>query len=117
MKKKAMLILLAGLSLLWAGMRLGPVFVPKEEAVLENRKDTLYDPVRAPAFSEGKGVNINAADAALLETLPGIGPSIANRIVAYREANGPFPHPACITEVAGVGEKLYSVIKDKICIK
>jgi len=48
-------------------------------------------PVQPPAAEStgGTRININTASAEALETLPGIGPTLAQRIVAYRQANGP----------------------------
>ena len=51
--------------------------------------------------------NLNTASAADLQRLPGIGPALAGRIVAYREAHGPFRSPAEIVEVKGIGEKTF----------
>lgn len=48
-------------------------------------------------------VNINTADATLLDTLPGIGPVIAGRIISYREVNGPFTAVTDIQKVSGIG--------------
>lgn len=50
-------------------------------------------------------INLNTADAALLQTLPGIGPALAQRILEYRERWGPFTHPRQLLEVSGIGEK------------
>ena len=51
--------------------------------------------------------NLNTASAADLQRLPGIGPALAGRIVAYREANGPFRAPSEITGVKGIGERTF----------
>lgn len=61
-------------------------------------------------------VNINTAGPAELETLPGIGPSLAQRIVRYRETNGPFADPSDIKKVSGIGDKKYEQLKDFISI-
>ncbi len=61
-------------------------------------------------------VNINTASAAELETLPGIGPVIAERIVAHREANGEFQNRYNIMDVSGIGAGIYEKIKDSICV-
>ncbi len=47
-------------------------------------------------------VDLNRADAATLETLPGIGPALADRIVAFRELNGPFAGIDELLDVSGV---------------
>lgn len=51
----------------------------------------------------GETVNLNTADASALETLPGIGPSIAQRILDHRELNGPFAGVDDLLEVSGIG--------------
>lgn len=51
-------------------------------------------------------VNVNAADADALEALPGIGPVLAERIVADRAANGPFASVADLERVSGIGPAL-----------
>lgn len=56
--------------------------------------------------SAERRVDINRADASELEALPGIGPSIAQRIVEYRTANGKFRDWEDIENVAGVGPRL-----------
>jgi len=61
-------------------------------------------------------VNINTASAAELETLPGIGPSLAQRIIEHREAHGPFADPAGIMDVRGIGEATFSKIADRIVV-
>jgi competence protein ComEA len=50
-------------------------------------------------------VDINTAGAVELEALPGIGPVLAGRIVAYREAHGPFGSLRELLRVSGIGEK------------
>lgn len=61
-------------------------------------------------------VNINTASAAELETLPGIGPTIAKKIIEYREQNGPFLSTEDIINVSGVGPGTYERIKDLITV-
>ena len=57
----------------------------------------------AQATASPGAVNINAADAATLQTLPGIGPAKATAIVADRTANGPFATCSDLQRVRGVG--------------
>ena len=53
----------------------------------------------------GPGININTADVVSLDTLPGIGPSKARAIVAYRDQHGAFGTVDDLTNVAGIGQK------------
>ena len=62
-------------------------------------------------------VNLNTADAAALESLPGIGPALAQRIIDYRMANGPFQTTAEIQDVRGIGAGIYEKIKDSITVE
>ena len=70
---------------------------------IEDKKDTL--------------VNINSANEAELEELPGIGPSISSRIVEYRNSNGKFKTIEDIKNVTGIGENKFNNIKLFIKVK
>lgn len=61
-------------------------------------------------------VNINTATQAELETLTGIGPSTALKIIKYREENGKFKTIEEIKNVAGIGDSKFEAIKDEICV-
>lgn len=61
-------------------------------------------------------VNLNTADRLLLETLPGIGPELAARILAYREENGPFVATEQIMDVEGIGEIRFEKLEPLITI-
>lgn len=61
-------------------------------------------------------VNINTADAVLLESLPGIGRVKAESIIAYREENGYFRTVGDIKNVPGIKEASYEKIKGLICV-
>ena len=58
---------------------------------------------------------LNSATLEQLDSLPGIGPSIAQRIIDYRN-NIPFVELEQIKEVKGIGDKLYEKIKDLITL-
>lgn len=73
-------------------------------------------PLRSQQLTGGK-VNVNAADAAELETLPGIGPVTAQHIVEYRQAHGPFSTIEEIMEVSGIGPSTYEKIQALITTK
>jgi competence protein ComEA len=56
-------------------------------------------------------VDINAASAAELEALPGIGPVLAGRIVQWRTDNGPFSDVEILGEVSGIGDALLAQLR------
>ena len=62
-------------------------------------------------------VNINTATQTQLETLPGIGPSTATKILTYRKEKGKFKKIEDIKEVTGIGEAKFEKIKDSITVK
>lgn len=71
----------------------------------------------AGAGSASSGlVNINTADQAQLDTLPGIGSALAQRIIQYREANGPFKAIEDLKDVSGIGDKNFENLKDRITV-
>jgi uncharacterized protein len=53
------------------------------------------------------GVDLNTTSPALLTHVAGVGPKLAERIVAYRNENGPFPNRAALSDVAGLGPKAF----------
>lgn len=62
-------------------------------------------------------VNINTATQTQLETLPGIGPSTATKIMAYRKEKGKFDKIEDIKEISGIGDAKFEKIKDFISVK
>lgn len=68
------------------------------------------------AVEEAGQVDINTAGIEELETLPGIGPKLAERITAYREENGPFTTVEELCEVSGIGEKLLEKIRTRVIV-
>jgi competence protein ComEA len=61
-------------------------------------------------------ISLNQADASELEELPGVGPVLADRIVAHREANGPFETVEDLLEVPGIGEAKLAAMRDSIAV-
>lgn len=70
---------------------------------------------KAPAAV--KVVNINTAVQSELETLPGIGPSLAKKIIEFRTKNGNFKTAADLVAVPGIGDKKYEQLKNMITAK
>lgn len=78
----------------------------------EGQACTSADGGVAGSDAEGQGlVNINTANAAQLTQLPGIGPAIAQKIIDYRTANGPFTSVDDLTKVPGIGAAKLAQIK------
>ncbi|MGA1329875.1 MAG: ComEA family DNA-binding protein, partial [Candidatus Nanopelagicales bacterium] len=85
--------------------------------LFDGEQIVVSDRSAVASLSSGIGlISINRATAADLDSLPGIGPVIASRIVSYRETNGPFTSISSLTEVSGIGEALMSKIKDLVTL-
>lgn len=90
------------------------IFVPSQS------QPTLSLPTAAGGPTQsatGQIVNINTGTLAELETLPRIGPAIAQRIIDYRTINGPFTSIKQIKNVKGIGDATFEAIKDYITVR
>jgi competence protein ComEA len=67
-----------------------------------------------PMSSDDGGIDLNSAGATELESLPGVGPVLAQRIVTYREERGPFVVIEDLLDVPGIGEAKLSQMRDSI---
>ena len=70
----------------------------------------------ADAGEKTAPLDINTATAEELETLPGIGPVVAQRIIEYREENGPFDRIADLLNVKGIGDQTFERLMDRITV-
>jgi len=61
-------------------------------------------------------ISLNQASEAELEQLPGVGPALAGRMIDWRSANGGFKTKEDLLNVAGIGDKLFAQIKDKVSL-
>jgi competence protein ComEA len=59
-------------------------------------------------------VDLNSADSAALETLPGIGPALAARILAWRDEHGRFSSPEDLLDVSGIGESKFADLRERV---
>jgi competence protein ComEA len=74
------------------------------------------NPVLPGSGSSSELIDINTASSVELETLPGIGPTTAQKIIEYRQTNGAFVSIEDIINVSGIGPGLYERIKDLITV-
>ncbi|MET0734316.1 MAG: ComEA family DNA-binding protein [Microbacterium sp.] len=71
----------------------------------------------APVAASGDGrVNLNTADAGALDTLPRIGPAMAQRILDWRDANGRFTSVEDLLAVPGIGDKMLEALRDLVTV-
>ncbi len=91
------------------------ITVPAKKNGSEKTSDSIPSSAAAIPPTEGK-ININTAPKDLLETLPGIGEVLAQRIIDLREKRGGFKRVEEIKDVSGIGAKKYEAIKDLITV-
>lgn len=98
------------------------IYIPKigEEVKAESESTTSssssYSTYSSNSVKNNK-ININKATQTELETIPGVGPSTALKILDYREKNGKFSKIEDIKNVSGIGDAKYEKIKDYITVK
>ena len=73
--------------------------------------------LRSLPASEDEKLNINTAGKEALCDLDGIGETLSERIIAYREAHGPFACIEDITNVSGIGSGTFEKLRDRICVE
>ena len=118
MKKQGVTILLI-VAIVFASVLIGfflgrnigksPVYISKSP---ESTSPTAATEATQPASK----ININTASAQELESLPGIGPVIAQRIVDYRNENGAFQTVSELTNVKGIGLSLLEKVMDYVTV-
>jgi competence protein ComEA len=106
------------------------IYVPQKQvqgssSAVGNQPGAVYPRSSTSASSPAAGinsaavsglVNINTADLGQLDTLPGIGSSLAQRIIQYRDSNGPFKDIEDLKNVSGIGDKNFENLKDMITV-
>ena len=122
-KREAIVAGIIGLALaaiVWGPVLLRPLgYVPAVDLrTLHPPDDALraqarlsVSPARVVKTTPVGSVDINHANDAELQRLPGIGPTLAKRIVMYRQAHGPFQDVDSLMEVEGIGPKRFERLK------
>ena len=122
--KKPRLPLLLCLMLVFAGFLLGfftgrnvdraPVLVQSLPPSTFTSTEPSQPPQELPQTEPPGPININTATAEQLQTLPGIGPVLAQRIVDYRTENGDFQSVGALIQVSGIGALRLEAIWDLV---
>lgn len=92
------------------GRRTAGVYIPLDEQITAGSEN------RNPPDDVGK-IDLNTATLQQLLLIPGIGPTLAQRILDYRDTVGRFEDIQQITEVKGIGEKTFEAMKDYIKVE
>lgn len=92
-----------------AGLNLARVLVDGEQVVVPQVGQVTENP------ADGR-IDINAADGVALQTLPGIGEVLAQRIVTWREQNGRFGSVEELTQVSGIGPAVLDSVRDLVVV-
>lgn len=116
--KKGGTFLLLGLTIAFVGFVIGMLVgrhIQREPVTIQlaTEASTQYilETNGSDASTPAQRININTASEKMLDTLPGIGPVLAKRIVEYRQANGPFARTTDLAAVEGIGsEKLLALL-------
>lgn len=85
----------------------------EESEIMSGRDEPGLTPTE---LLPGETVDINTADAERLGILPGIGGKLAQAIIDYREANGPFEDPEELMLVPGIGQGRFEAVEDLITV-
>ncbi len=95
----------------------------RAEEVYDGQKIVVYSVDNKEDMSEVSGaesgnnkININRADVSQLQTIPGVGPVTAEKIIEYRKSNGRFATIEDLKKVSGIGEKTFEKLKDHITV-
>ncbi|HER23602.1 MAG TPA: hypothetical protein ENO17_00830 [Candidatus Atribacteria bacterium] len=87
------------------------------EEIKANINNPVVSAYSSSPLSNLPKININTANAVMLQTLSGIGPVLSEKIIEYRNQNGLFGVIEDIKNVSGIGEKKFEGIKDLICVQ
>lgn len=94
------------------------IYIPAKGEVISNQPaNSISNLSSAGEEINNKKINLNTADETELQNIPGIGPSKAAAIAAYRKENGPFQSIEDIKNISGIGEKTFEKLKEEIVVQ
>ncbi|MCI7302596.1 MAG: helix-hairpin-helix domain-containing protein [Clostridiales Family XIII bacterium] len=103
-----------------AGINQAAFLSDGEKVYIPEKGETVSGLVDLPSSDGGSGakskVNINTATEVELQTLNGVGPATAKKIVDYRKSNGFFKKPEDLKNVNGIGDKTFEKLKEQIMV-
>lgn len=85
-----------------------------ESVLMENGENIIQN---TNLSGKSKMININKANESELEEIPGVGPSMASKIVNYRKENGEFKSIEDLKNISGIGEKKFEAMREYISVK
>ena len=86
----------------------------RQVLVPERAPPAAAAPARAGAAAPGVPLNLNTATLEQLDTLPGVGPATAEKILAHRDEHGGFGSVEELGEVSGIGEKRLASLREQV---
>lgn len=89
-------------------------YYPGADSLDKEANEMIAENERKPDTTRARRLNVNRASSEMLEVLPGIGPTLARRIVAWRKAHSGFTSVEQLLEVRGIGDKRLEDIRPLI---
>jgi len=93
-----------------------PVTTTPITATASSEEETVVAAIAETATTDLEPIDINRADREALIALPGIGPVLADRIIAYREEHGPFKSVDDLIAVSGIGERNINIFRKLVYV-
>jgi competence protein ComEA len=97
-----------------ASVNLARTLTDGEQLIVANESQQNY--YSGSSNSANPLISLNQASESELEQLPGVGPALAGRMIDWRSANGGFKTKEDLLNIAGIGDKLFAQIKDKVTL-
>ena len=92
------------------------IYIPSIEEKGISYDNSTYSNVGISNDYSNNKININTADSDELQTINGIGPSMAEKIITYREENGPYLSIEDLMNVSGIGEKTFKKMEGQVTV-